>query len=164
MHKPNDVHTKKRYKRKPIFSKVETTRKAKDVLYEKMIFWHTKGAKLLKSIEEEIRLKGKSDAKLLLGAMKMLKDADDLAIHCAEKLAPYQDAKLQSVEVKQKIEHRFVIRAPAQMQDASKWLEQTGQAKEIAEVVLEKIEAPSRVNIDDFSDYDEIEDQRNSLN
>ena len=46
----------------------------------------------------------------------MLENKERL-IDVASKLAPYEHAKLQSVEVKAKVEHRFVVRAPQPIKD-----------------------------------------------
>lgn len=75
---------------------------------------------------------------------------NDIAIECASKLAPYQSAKLQSVEIKKHVEHRFVIQAPAVVAKKEQWLDQvalTALPPPIAPVIkkaepIEDIEDP----------------------
>lgn len=49
---------------------------------------------------------------------------NDIVIDCASRLAPYQSSKLQSIEIKKHVEHRFVIQAPAVTQRKEEWLDQ----------------------------------------
>ena len=44
----------------------------------------------------------------------------------ASKLAPYTHPKLEAIEVKSEVEHRFVIRAPNQIASVDEWVKQTG--------------------------------------
>ena len=54
-----------------------------------------------------------------------------LAIECATKLAPYHAPKLESIEIKKKVTHRFVIKAPMIAVTAEQWLKDAGvNAKE----------------------------------
>ena len=46
-------------------------------------------------------------------------------IECAKYLAPYQSPRLESIEHKGEIEHKYVIQAPKAIRDTSDWLEST---------------------------------------
>ena len=112
-----------------LFRNTSKTRKGADVLHEKMVFYSKKANKILTEIIKAMKESNASAAELLM-AYKLLKETDMLAIDCATKLAPYQTPKLESIETKQKIEHRYVLRAPPQMKSTEEWAKAVGANKE----------------------------------
>lgn len=156
----------KRTRNRKAFHNVTMKRKAVDLLYEKMMFYNDKARTILNAIIDDMKADEKCDAKTRIMAMKMLKDADEIAIDCAVKLAPFQSPKLESVEVNNKVEHRYVMRAPAQFKNTDEWAKAVGANNEdTKEVIAEVIHPPKRVHISDIDDgFDEIEDQRRSIN
>ena len=53
-------------------------------------------------------------------------DNVERAIETASKLAPYYHPKLEAIEVKSEVQHKFVIRAPNQIANVDEWIKQTG--------------------------------------
>lgn len=158
---------KTRTKNNPKFTKIRLSRKATEVLYEKMMFYNDKAKKILNALLDDIQSAEKADAKLRLNAMKQIKECDAVAIECAKLLAPYQDAKLQSIEMKTNVEHRYVFRAPAQMKSIEEWKQAVGAIDD--EKVTHDfpvLEAPAKLTVHDadFDEIDDIEDQHRSLN
>jgi hypothetical protein len=94
---------------------------------------------------------------------KELTECQNRAIDCAHKLAPYEHPKLESMEVKQTIEHRMVMRAPQKILDVDQWAKLTGATVAKLED-LQKREttfAPRTESLHDF-DEDESEDEINT--
>ena len=96
------------------------------VLYEELSFYRDKANKIGNQIGELLKTSDKSHGDLLFQLYKLMLKNKEMLVDVAAKLAPYEHAKLESVEVKSTIEHRFVIRAPQQIVDKSKWLEACG--------------------------------------
>lgn len=102
------------------------SRKPRDVLRDMMIFYDTQA----KDIIADIIIRLREDQQHARGCAADLKamynrfsEAAEIAIRCAEKLAPYEHPKLESIEVKKELTHRFVLRAPAPVVDITGWLE-----------------------------------------
>lgn len=112
--------------RRPTF---KYKRKATEVLYDKMMFYHNKADQIAKFIISVIESGKIARGDLLAQIHKDMHRFNDIAIECASKLAPYQSPKLESVEVKQKITHRFVVAAPKPIANTQNWLAEIEQAK-----------------------------------
>lgn len=160
----------KKVKENKLFRNTSRTRKGADVLHEKMVFYSNKARRLLEEIIKALKDNNASAAELLM-AYKLLKETDLLAIDCATKLAPYQTPKLESIETKQKIEHRYVLRAPAQFKNTDDWMKAVGANKEDDSTLnnLPPIPSPKPFTIHDApnSELDELEDEiltRRSIN
>lgn len=156
----------KRLKENKLFRNTSLTRKGADVLHEKMIFYNNKARKILDEIIKAMKA-GNASAPELLMAYKLLKETDVLAIDCATKLAPYQTPKLESIETKQKIEHRYVLRAPPQMKSTDEWAKAVGANKEEPITAKVKTHDVKPFTIHDAPEVDDIEDEiltRRSIN
>lgn len=97
---------------------------------------------------------------------KEMTSAQAMAIDCAHKLAPYEHAKLESMEIKQTVEHRMVMRAPAKIANVEEWAKITGASVaklEELEKKQQEFKAPA-ASIHDFDnsneDLDELETQK----
>lgn len=99
--------------------------KATDVLYTKMHTYNKEAKEILNYLITEIKNNNKNSPALKQLYLLMQK-ADDIVIDCAHKLAPYQTPKLESIEVKSRIEHKFVIRSPQQVKSVEEWMKVTG--------------------------------------
>lgn len=102
-------------------------KKATEILYDKMIFYHEKADEIAKVLIEMIEKGKTARGDLVVQIHKDMHRFNDIAIECASKLAPYQTPKLESVEVKQKITHKFVVKAPMVAQTTQEWLKQIQQ-------------------------------------
>lgn len=102
-----------RYKKRKL-NNLNLQRKAIDILHQKMMFYSDDAILLATSIINKIK-ETSNNGKLLVEMQKELLKIDALAIDCAAKLAPYQNPKLNTVEVKKKTTHRFVIEAPKRL-------------------------------------------------
>ena len=86
----------------------------------------------LRSIEvKELLLKKLKQDKVaspmeILRIVQKYGDNVERAIETASKLAPYYHPKLEAIEVKSEVQHKFVIRAPDQITNVDEWLKQTG--------------------------------------
>ena len=99
----------------------------RDVLFEEMIFFREKANKLGNEIAKIIKEGPKARGDILFQLYKIMLENKERLIDVASKLAPYEHAKLQSVEVKAKVEHRFVVRAPESIKDTGAWMKAIGQ-------------------------------------
>lgn len=100
-------------------------KKATEILYEKMVFYDKKAKELYLEIKKVLKTGDASQRGDILAQMtKYLSKANDICIDCASKLAPYQSPRLQSMEVKKNVTHRFVIQAPKPAVDSAQWLEE----------------------------------------
>lgn len=160
-------------------------RKATQVLYEKMVYYDQRAkthlSEIINIIQEE-KAEGKTRGEAAIYAWKQLQICDDLAIECATKLAPYQSPKLETIEVNKKVEHKYVIRAPAQPRDKEAWMQSVGATdinrldsigatilekeidREIAQVVRKRQDEQNPRNKSEGMDFDEIDDERRTLN
>jgi len=105
-----------------------TPLKATDVLYQKMHAYNNEAKTILKYLIELVQAENKSSPQLK-ALYQLMDKADEIVIDCAHKLAPYQSPKLESIEVRNKIEHKFVLRAPAKIVSMDEWAKQTGAEK-----------------------------------
>lgn len=119
----------------------EASQRAIDVLYKEMVFWEREGKllvlRVLAALDEEKN--GRLAAELLM----KFKDVDDRCIEVAAKLAPYQSAKLASMEVNKKITKRFVIVAPQVATDNKEWLERVHNEEKLIQKPIVITKAPS---------------------
>lgn len=134
--------------------------KATDVLYQKMHVYNNESKQILSHLIETIKQQNKNSP-ALRELYLLMRKADDIVIDCAHKLAPYQTPKLESIEVRNKVEHKFVLRAPKAVSSIEEWTKLTGAAKIAPEQVMvrnkETAEPAASIH-----DYDEEEDQLNT--
>lgn len=141
-----------KYTYRPL-KKVIHTNKAVDILYKKMMFYDTSAMLMAKDICELLKDSAKARGDKLAEMFKHMMRFNDICIDCASKLAPYQSAKLESVEIKKKVEHSFVIRAPVAAPSSSKWLEQVQQTA-LPPPIFEKRESLGEILQDDVIEAD----------
>lgn len=114
------------YRKRKLGVKIQTVR-AIDVLYQKMNFYseraETMALEIYKILKEDPKPRGDKLADMYKAMMRL----NEIAIECAAKLAPYQSAKLESIEVKKTVEHRYVIAAPKPVDNSANWLMQVDQ-------------------------------------
>lgn len=70
-----------------------------------------------------------SDSITEAGMMRLLNKFGNISentLDVASKYAPYCHAKLEAIEVKSEVEHRFVIRAPQKVKSVEEWMTITG--------------------------------------
>jgi ribosomal 50S subunit-recycling heat shock protein len=129
---------------------------AKDMIYEKMIVYNTKAREILAFLIENYKKSDKAQFEKLKQLYIQMRQCDEIVIDCAHKLAPYQSPKLESVEVRSKVEHRYVMQVPQPMKSAADWMKMTGaealKESDTVKVVAVKKTVPS---IHDFVDEDE---------
>ena len=98
-------------------------RKPRDVLRDLMLFYDTQAkdiiADIILRLKDEVSRGTGSELALMY---KKFAECAQIAIDCASKLAPYEHPKLESIEVRKELTHRFVIRAPTVMPDPKEWL------------------------------------------
>lgn len=123
--------------------------KAVDVLREVMTFHHEKAKDIILSIITLLKKEEKPRGDLLANMYKEYSRNTDLAVDCAAKLAPFESPKLQSMEVKNEMVHKFVMRVPAQSMSTDDWMQATGAKR----AVIEQKIAP---NVEDIEYEDEI--------
>lgn len=119
----------KHSKQRSTTKKITQLERATDVLYKKMLFYDVKAKLLLEKIVEENKKSDKARGDIEVWAYKELRKCDDIVIDCAHKLAPYQSPKLESIEVKKQVEHRYVMRTPSPIKDTNEWMRVTGANK-----------------------------------
>lgn len=142
------------------------TVRATDVLYKTMVAYDKEHKSILNYLIDQVKESNNNLAQLKQLYILMNK-AGEVAIDCAHKLAPYQSPKLESIEVRNQVEHKFVIRAPAKFKSVEEWAKATGATFQEIDP-LKKIEhnikepAPSLHDFD--SDQDEIETNKKLYN
>jgi hypothetical protein len=100
----------------------ETKRnKAIDMLEEAMVFWHDEGIKIIKGLQHLLNMEGKGREAAQLAML--WKGVDDRWIEIASKLAPYQSPKLSSIENKNEVVVKHIVRPYARAKDHKEWLE-----------------------------------------
>lgn len=129
--------------------------KATDVLYEKMHSYNTEARIILNYLIELVKSQNKNSPALKSLYQNMTK-LDDVVIDCAHKLAPYQTPKLESIEVRSKVEHKFVLRAPSKIASLEEWTKATGAEKLNSDQINPKAKemAPIAPSIHDYADMD----------
>lgn len=91
-----------------------------------MHFHQTVAKEIIIEIVMALKAQGSIRGDLIALMYKKYSECTEIVIKCAEKLAPYESAKLQSLEVKNTHEHRFVLRAPEQASSTGEWMKQVG--------------------------------------
>lgn len=135
---------------------VHRKRLARDVLYDAMINFESKANTIITVMIEMIKSTQKSNYQELKVLYQEFGRCSELACDYATKLAPYQSPKLESIEVKSEVEHRFVLRVPHQMKSVEEWSKLTGANKLKIEDIT-KIENQSKVIDHEESDDTYIE-------
>lgn len=137
---------------------IKTRRKlnATEVLYEKMHVYNKEAKEILSYLLEQLKLQNKNSP-ALKSLYQLMQKADDLVIDCAHKLAPYQSPKLESIEVRNHVEHRFVLRAPKPVANVEDWMKLTGAEKLKSDQInpIKKPLSPIEPSLYDFEE-DEI--------
>ena len=100
------------------------------VLQEKMEFYHNKAEVICLKIIEVLKTHNPTRGDLLAMMYKNMQSCNDIAIDCAAKLAPYKHPKLESVEMKKSVTHRFVVRSPNVIPNKDDWLNSIGPIEE----------------------------------
>jgi len=121
----------------------ERTRLARDVLYDGMVNFETRAKQCLAVMIDSIKGQQKSNYAELKLLYQEFRKCQELAADYAHKLAPYQSPKLESIEVKSQVEHRYVMRVPHQMKSTDEWTKATGASK----VSLEEMTKHSKNNM-----------------
>lgn len=134
--------------------------KATDVLYEKMHSYNKEAKEILNYLIEQIKQQNKNSP-VLKQMYQLMQRADDIVIDCAHKLAPYQSPKLETIEVRNKVEHKFVLRAPKTVASVEEWAKLTGAEKIAVDEVKAKIKEQAPI-VESLHDFDEIEDEINT--
>jgi len=113
--------------RKRTLKVVDRPRLARDVLYDGMVNFESRAKNILQVMIETV--KGKANYAELKILYQEFRKCQELAADYAHKLAPYQSPKLESIEVKSQVEHRYVMRVPHQMKSTNEWIKATGASK-----------------------------------
>lgn len=96
------------------------------VLQEQMVFYRSKSLVIAEMIVTKIKEDKNFRGDQLVALYKQMSRAREMTIKVASELAPYRKPKLQSVEIKSDVEHRFVIRAPDPINTTGEWLKSAG--------------------------------------
>ena len=123
----------------------ETEKRSLVILRQKMEFYNGEAERIIIAIIKALKKENKR-GDLLHSMYKELARCNDIAIDCAAKLAPFEFPKLQSQEVKQKVEHTFVVRVPAVMHSPEEWLDAIGPAADPKDKLIEHREKKEPVN------------------
>lgn len=136
-------------------SKLKITLKAVEVAHAKLKFYSEKApdliAKLYKMVNEAEFSGHLHHAKDIL---KQLMGIDDKILEYIKVLAPYQSAKLESIEVKSHVEHRYVMRSPAPVKNIDDWKQMTG-AQELKVADIKKEIAKQAAIVPSLHDFDD---------
>lgn len=98
----------------------------KEVLYEQLLYYRDEAIKQGNRIAAILRGEEKLRGDLIFQLYKLQLKNREMLIEIATKLAPYIHPRLESVEVKGEMEHKFVIRAPLPIKDTKTWLAEVG--------------------------------------
>lgn len=133
--------------------------KAIQLLEEAMLFWHGEGSKLIRRLDQTLNKEGQG--RLAAEIAKVWRDVDDRWIDIAAKLAPYQSAKLSSIEVNKNETRRFVIVAPQVVPDKKQWLEKVVEDQKLLPkpTVIQNVLSEDDVDDIDEIEYDEIHER-----
>ena len=135
--------------------------KGADVLYETMHRYRTEMREIILVIREaykSIKMDERIKLAEIRGLTQQLLKIDEFIVDIAHKLAPYQSPKLETIEVKNQIEHKFVLRAPTPIANVQDWMQKTGAEKLNSDQInpIRKEVTPQEPSIHDFDD-DEVE-------
>jgi len=123
-----------------------------------MHFYRKEAKEILEHIIE-LTLSQNKNSVALKQLYQQIDSANQTVIDCAHKLAPYQTPKLESIEVRNKIEHKFVLRAPQQVKSVDEWMKTTGAEKLAPEEVIVKKAPEASKPIESIHNYDMDEDE-----
>ena len=153
-------------------SLIKDNRTSTEVLREIMLFHDTKAKIIILDIVNRLNDLEKSRGDLLAMMYKKYSETVQIVIDCAAKLAPYEKPRLQAVEVKSTVEHRFVLRAPEQASNSNTWLQQVQSGTPIELKAYDhtenQIEQQASNNneddqeVTDLIEIDEQEEERNT--
>lgn len=140
-----------------------------EVLKFSMMAYHKEHKEILQRLVQELK-KESINSPALKAVYQLMDKCAQNAIDCAAKLAPYIHPKLESMEIKQSIEHRMVMRSPRMVNTIEEWAKLTGagtmkiEDKRNEIVDIKPIE-PSIHDFDTFGDTtdDNIEDEINTF-
>jgi hypothetical protein len=134
---------------------LERQRKAVDMLYDAMLFWHDEGSKLIKQLKDKLNVEG--EGRIAANIAKIWKDVDDRWIDIAAKLAPYQSAKLSNIQVTKNEIKRFVIEVPSIIEDKREWLSKVEKEQKLLPkpTIINNIPNGHDNDIDEI-EYDEL--------
>lgn len=104
----------------------------KQVLFEQMYFLRNQFNKITKKIYETLKIEGNGTAALELLKIQTRMRYD--LVDVASKLAPYTDPKMESIEVKTTIEHKFVVHTPVKVRSTKDFLSQF--SKDTSPIIL----------------------------
>lgn len=138
---------------------ISRPRLARDVLYDGMVNFETRAKQCLSVMIDSIKSSQKSNYAELKILYQEFRKCQELAADYAHKLAPYQSPKLESIEVKSQVEHRYVMRVPHQMKSTEEWTKATGASK----VTLEEMTVMSKASLPKYKEQklvsEEYEDE-----
>lgn len=111
--------------------------RAVEVLEQQMNYYHTQAegviAKIILILKEDKKPRGD----ILALMYKKFEQCAEKARECAAKLAPYQSPRLESIETKTEVEHRFVVRIPNKYENSQEWLDNaTKELKQIPQTEI----------------------------
>jgi len=128
-----------------------------------MRLYHDKVPAILEKMVINARDKG-SPAEAIKLAMH-LKECTSLSSENAAKLAPYRHPKLESVDIRSEVEHRFVLRSPEPVKSIDDWAKATGASILDVTKQLEKFEPPKpKPYISELAEMESDEDEANYYN
>lgn len=122
-----------------------------------MNFYDQRAQAMAKEIYTILKEDEKPRGDKLADMFKAMMRLNETVIECAAKLAPYQSAKLESVEIKKTTEHRFVIAAPKVFNNSGNWLDNVNQEAKMLPSA-QQIIAKSKETVKTIAKIDEIEE------
>jgi hypothetical protein len=129
----------------------------RDVLRHHMIEAHITSVEIRELLIQKLRSDKVATPTEILRIVTKYGDSVERAIETASKLAPYEHPKLEAIEVKSEVEHKYVIQAPGQMASVDEWAKRTGAAylnlSDQANVGLTQL--PIKASIHDFEDVEQ---------
>ena len=148
--------------------------KPRQVLYEEMLFYRDKANQIATQIAQIVKESKKARGDLLVQLYKLLLENKKQLVFIAAQLAPYEHAKLASLEVTTKEEKRMVMRVPSQTANNDDWLKMVGRGNQEAVITdhtpktIEQVEKEAfnsvRNNIVATSkDFEDAQTQINTL-
>jgi len=124
--------------------------KAVDVLRDAMLDSNHKHKEILELLILKVETINPKDPMVKFYMTELRKLREDL-IDTAAKLAPYESPKLETMEIKQTVEHRMVIRSPKKISSIDEWAKLTGATKgEVGSTKVVKELAPIVPSIHDY--------------
>ena len=144
------------YRKRKSLKTIKQTKRAIDVLYEKMEFYSVHATFIATEICKLLKESDVKEGKRLTEMHKQMMRFNDIAIDCAAKLAPYQSAKLQSIEVKSNKTVKYVIQAPMVVKDKNEWIRQVESVAAPLAITprLLSNEIREEIDIDNSDDYE----------